>query len=76
MLYYFISNGIDTKKNRWKGGTENNFTIFATDISLCSFDLANDEEKRDERDSNCERAFEWFEEAYLLKKTRATIKNF
>lgn len=80
---HFISNGIGIKKNRRKGvslilesGAENYFDFFATDIGLYFLDLANDEEHRNERDVNCEKAFEWFEKAYLLKKTSVTINNY
>lgn len=77
LLGHFISKGIGTKKNFHKGiqmmiqsGDESCCEIFATDIGLYYsqiYNLSNEFDKK---------AFEFFEKAYKMKKTKATINNY
>ena len=80
ILGHFIARGIGTKKNRQEGvrlmlesGIEDYCKLAATDIGLYFLELSKEEDQNKE---NSAKAFEWFEEAYKMKKTSASVNNY
>lgn len=75
LLGYFIAHGIGTNKDLLKGVStileskaENLYEQFAADIGIY-YSRINQEE-------NQTSIFKWFEKAFIMKKTRASINNY
>lgn len=92
LLGHFISKGIGIKKDRNKGvqmmlesQAEDYFEQFATDIGLYFIEMY-EADNQQRFNSNCEnrieneklskKAFQWFEKAFNMNKTKATINNY
>lgn len=78
---YFLSHGIGTKKEFKRGvqmilesEVSDFYERFATDIGLYFIDLSK--EKVDEKEECENEAFKWFEKAFNIQKTNATINNY
>lgn len=87
LLGFFIAKGIGTSKNRREGvsmmlesGADDLYQLFATEIGIYYYELANESQSKSDNENNgfCfeKNAFEWFEKAYLMKKTSASINNY
>lgn len=76
LLGYFIAHGIGVKKDFQKGisiilesGAKDYYNRFATDIGIYYCHLSETNQCKEE-------AFKWFEIAYEMKKTNATVNNY
>ena len=82
LLGSFITRGIGTEKNRQKGvelmlesGVEEVYQMFSTYIGLYYIDKSRNSNDKD-NNTNFLNAFKYFERAYKIKKTKATINNY
>ena len=84
LLGFFVAKGIGTKKNHQKGvsmmlesGANNFYEKFSTDIGIYYINLAKSfDYKKEDADLYKQKAFEFFEKAYKMNKTKATINNY
>ena len=56
-----------------ESGIEDYYRLAATDIGLYFLELSKEE---DQNKKNSAKAFEWFEKAYKMKKTSASVNNY
>lgn len=84
LLGYFTAHGIGTKKDHKKGvemmlesGADDFYQSFATDIGIYYSNLNEEASiEKDEKLKNEKIAFKWFEKAFNMKQTKASINNY
>ncbi|KAK8870893.1 hypothetical protein M9Y10_008805 [Tritrichomonas musculus] len=88
LLGHFISKGIGTQKDQQKGvkmmldsDAEDYYKRFPTDIAIYYFNLGEKVKKYDskfeyENLNEFKISFKWFERAFLMKQSQATLNNY